>query len=214
MHVRLLLRAIQARDRARLGRLQRDHPGVRIDPRASSNLAVASWTLGPAARVEIGADVVTERDPRRLRIAVGEGAELVVGDRTWLRTEVERVQIVVYPGARIEIGPEGFMNGCLLSAKSTVRLGFRVWIGPGSRVYDSDQHDLDADHPESTEPVQIGDYSWVASDVTVLKGVEIGGHCVVGTRSLVSRPIPPHSLAYGSPAARRGPIGDRSSVLP
>ena len=50
-------------------------------------------------------------------------------------------------------------------------------------------------------PVEIGDYTWVAADVTVLKGVRIGSHCIVGTRSLVTRDVPDHSLAYGMPGA-------------
>jgi acetyltransferase-like isoleucine patch superfamily enzyme len=58
----------------------------------------------------------------------------------------------------------------------------------------------------------IGDYVWVASDVTVLRGVTIGEHSVIGARSLVTSDIPPHSLAFGSPARVRGSVGDRSRV--
>jgi acetyltransferase-like isoleucine patch superfamily enzyme len=52
----------------------------------------------------------------------------------------------------------------------------------------------------------------VAADVTVLKGVRIGSHCIVGTRSLVTRDVPDHSLAFGSPATVRGKVGDRSKT--
>ena len=48
-------------------------------------------------------------------------------------------------------------------------------MGLGSRVFDSDQHDFDAERPEVIAPVEIGDYTWIAADVTVLKGVRIGG---------------------------------------
>ena len=78
-------------------------------------------------------------------------------------------------------------------------------MGPGSRVFDADQHDLDAEHPEVMAPVTIGDYAWVASDVTVLRGVTIGEHAVIGARSLVTRDVPPHTLAFGSPATRARP---------
>ena len=63
-------------------------------------------------------------------------------------------------------------------------------MGPGSRVFDSDQHDFDAEHPEVAAPVAIGDYVWIASDVTVLRGVTIGEHSVIGARSLVTRDVP------------------------
>jgi len=50
------------------------------------------------------------------------------------------------------------------------------------------------------------------SDVTILRGVTIGEHSVIGTRSLVTRDIPAHTLAYGQPAKPQGTIGDRSAT--
>lgn len=194
--------------------MARRHPGLEIAPGASTNLAVARFELGAGARVVIEDGVVTERTPRALRIHVAEGGELRIGAGTWLRTEVESVQLVVYPRARMTIGVEGFLNGCFLSAKSEVATGRRTWIGPGSRVYDADQHDFDAQTKERRAPVRIGDFTWVASSVTVLRGVSIGSHCVVGAHSLVTSDVPDHSLAFGVPARVRGSVGDRSNVLP
>ena len=77
-------------------------------------------------------------------------------------------------------------------------------------MFDADQHDLDDARPERAEPVAIGDFAWIAADVTVLRGVSIGAHSVVGARSLVTRDVPPHTLAYGQPAVPRGPVGDRT----
>ena len=58
----------------------------------------------------------------------------------------------------------------------------------------------------------IGDHVWIASDVTVLRGVTIGAHAVIGTRSLVTNDVPPHGLAFGIPARVRGVVGDRSKT--
>jgi acetyltransferase-like isoleucine patch superfamily enzyme len=208
--VRLRLKAIQAWDRLRLARVSARVPGLEIDPAASSNLAAARFSLGAGARLRIGPGVVTERLPGALYFSLGPGAQVDVGEGTWLRTEVHPVRVMAFAGARIEIGPEGFLNGCHLSAKGALRTGRRTWIGMGSRVFDADQHDLDAEHPEVVEPVTLGDHVWVASDVTVLRGVSIGDHCVIGTRSLVTGDIPPHSIAFGQPARVRGHVGDRS----
>ena len=68
----------------------------------------------------------------------------------------------------------------------------------------------DADRSEVTESGIMGDCVWVAADVTILRGVTIGDHSVIGTRSLVTRDIPPHTLAFGQPAEPRGKVGDRS----
>jgi acetyltransferase-like isoleucine patch superfamily enzyme len=210
--VRLQLKTLQAYDRFRLRRLMARHCGLEIDPTASSNLAAARYDLAESARLRIGAGVVTERLAGALHFSLGPEAEVSIGEGTWLRTEIGSVHIVAFEGARIELGAQGFLNGCHLSAKSGLRLGRRAWIGVGSRVFDSDQHDLDSEHPEVTQAVTIGDCVWVASDVTILRGVTIGEHSVIGACSLVTRDIPPHTLAFGQPATPQGVIGDRSST--
>jgi len=208
----LVLSSIQAYDRFRLARLAAAHPGLAIHPSASTNLASASIELAEGASLHIGPGVVTERRHHGVRFSLGPGARVSVGEGTWLRSDVGTVQLYAFAGAHIEVGPDCFLNGCHLSAKSSLRLGRSAWVGPGSRVFDSDQHDLDADHHELTQPVVLGDFVWVASDVTVLRGVEIGAHSVIGTRSLVTRSIPEHTLAYGVPARPGGEVGDRSEV--
>ena len=208
--VRLQLRAIQAWDRWRLRRLAARTPGLEIDPRASSNFAAARYSLEPGARLRIGAGVVTDRIPHALRFILGAGAEISVGEGTWLRTELGPLVLAAFAGARIEIGPECFLNGCHLSAKSHVALARKAQVGPGSRVFDSDQHDLDDTRPEQTARVTIGEYAWIAADTTVMRGVAIGAHSVIGARSLVTRDVPPHTLAFGIPAQARGEVGDRS----
>jgi len=205
----LWLRLVQALDRLRLALRQARQPGLEIDASASTNLACARFRLGPGARLRIGPRVVTERRPG-LHFLLEPGARVEVGEGTWLRTEVGPIHVVAWSGARIEIGPEGLLNGCHLSAKRELRIGRRVWIGPGTRIFDADQHDLDAERPERVAPVSVGDCAWIASDVTVLRGVRIGAHSIVGTRSLVTRDVPPHTLAFGQPAVVRGRVGDRS----
>ena len=181
------------------------HRGLEIDPAASSNLAAARYELAEGARLRIAAGVVTERLAGALHFSLGRGAEISVGEGTWLRTEIDPVHIIAFDGARIALGPLGFLNGCHLSAKRELRTGRRTWIGLGSRVFDSE-------HPEITQAVTIGDCVWVASDVTILRGVTIGEHSVIGTRSLVTRDIPAHTLAYGQPETLHGVIGDRSET--
>jgi acetyltransferase-like isoleucine patch superfamily enzyme len=210
--IRLLLELIQAWDRLRLRRLARAHPGLEIHPDASTNLAVAGFSLAPGARLRIGPGVVTERRSEGVSFHLGAGAEVEIGAGSWLHSEVAPVRLRAFPGGRIRVGPDAFLNGCHLSSKAELNLGQGVWVGPGTRVFDSDQHALDSDRPECSEPVRIGDHCWISSDVTVLRGVEIGAHCVIGTRSLVTRSIPEHSLAFGNPATPRGRVGDRSKV--
>ncbi len=209
---RARLKTIQAVDRLRLAARKRANPGLVMDPEASTNFSSSHFAIAPGGRLVIGPRVYTERLARGVHISVAEGATVEIGADTWLRSDLGPVIIFAFPGAHIRIGKEGFLNGCHLSAKARLAIGDRVWIGPGSRVFDADQHDLDADTKERVEPVEIGDHCWIASDVTVLRGVRIGEQSVVGARSLVSKSIPPHSLAIGSPAEAAGKVGDRTTV--
>lgn len=208
----LYLKALQAWDRRRLARLAARHPGFEMDPRASSNFAAARFALAPGARLRIGAGAVTDRVPGALLISLGPGASLELGAGSWLRTEIEPVRIVAFDGAHIEIGADVLLNGCHLSAKREVRLGRGASVGFGSRIFDADQHDFDEARPERVAPVRVGDHTWIAADVTVLRGVEIGSHCVVGARSVLTKSLPDHTLAFGQPATPRGRVGDRSTA--
>lgn len=208
----LFMRMVAAWDRRQLRLLMRRHPGVEIHPTAAPAFARATFVLEPGARLTIGPGVVTERRLEGVRISIRTGGEVVIGENTWLRSDLAPVILNAYSGARLEIGADGFLNGAQVSAKAGVTLGRGTWLGPGSRVWDSDQHALDEEHPERPRAVRIGDHVWVAADVTILSGVTIGDHCVIGTRSLVTSSIAPHSLAFGSPARPRGVVGDRSRV--
>ena len=185
------------------------HPGLRIDRTASPGFGVARMSLTPGAKLTIGANAATEYRPGLLNLVIFDGAEIEIAQNAWLRTEAGPVNLVAFPGARILIGPEVMLNACSVSAQREVAIARRATLGPGTRIYDF-SHDLDDARKAEVAPVSIGEFSWIASDVTVMPGVTIGAHCVIGARSLVTRDVPPHTLAFGIPAEVRGAIGDRS----
>lgn len=61
---------------------------------------------------------------------------------------------------------------------------------------------------ESAKPIVIGRDCWLASNVVVCGGVTIGEGCVIGAGSVVTRDIPPYSLAAGNPCRVIRPITD------
>ena len=51
-----------------------------------------------------------------------------------------------------------------------------------------------------TQPVFIGDQSYLYNNVVILPGTYIGKHCTIGANSLVKGEIPDYSVAVGNPA--------------
>lgn len=113
--------------------------------------------------------------------------------------------------AVIRIGPETkFSNNVQLFAEKGITMGARCLVGDAVMIIDSDFHDLS---PESrhagagvAEPVVIEDNVFIGSRVIILKGVTIGRDSVIGAGSVVTRSIPPRTVAAGNPAKVLRPL--------
>jgi acetyltransferase-like isoleucine patch superfamily enzyme len=107
-----------------------------------------------------------------------------------------------YIGADVYIGPHA-----ILSADDVpVVIGDGTIIGPGFCVMAGD-HDFrtagvsyGASPRGRNEPVVIGRNVWIGARVLLLKGVNIGDGSVIGAGAVVSRDVPPFSIALGVPA--------------
>jgi len=56
------------------------------------------------------------------------------------------------------------------------------------------------DRPLSSRPVNIGCNVWLGEQVCILPGVTVGDGAIIGANSVVTRDIPPNSIAAGNPA--------------
>lgn len=50
------------------------------------------------------------------------------------------------------------------------------------------------------QSILIGKHVWVGAMVSILKGVTLGDNSIVGTRSIVTKDVPPNTVAAGIPA--------------
>lgn len=50
------------------------------------------------------------------------------------------------------------------------------------------------------QPVLIREYAWVGAGATILPGVCIGRHAIVGAGSVVTKDVPDYAVAVGNPA--------------
>lgn len=104
-------------------------------------------------------------------------------------------------GDHVDIG-----NGTIFYASKTggIRIGSNTLIAAQSYIIDSDhgteKGQLIRKQLLSTDKITIGEDVWLAANVTVLKGSDIGEGAVIGAKSLVKGEIPPNSIAVGVPA--------------
>jgi len=49
-------------------------------------------------------------------------------------------------------------------------------------------------------PITIGNDVWIGRRVIILPGVVIGDGCVIGAGAVVTKSLPPYSVAVGNPA--------------
>lgn len=95
---------------------------------------------------------------------------------------------------------------CRITCAGTIRIGNDALFGPDVFITDHN-HGMDPEAPGGYSPqdimirgVTIGEGVWLGQRVCVLPGVTIGAHSIIGTNSVVTRNIPPYSMAVGDPA--------------
>jgi acetyltransferase-like isoleucine patch superfamily enzyme len=133
-----------------------------------------------------------------------DSGRLVIGENTLLEPGC---WLTLGPEARIEIGKECFLNrGTMLAASSLIEIGDHVMFANGCFVGDAAHRHDDPDMPvtrqgfEPGRPVRIGSNVWFGVNCAVTGGVTIGDRAVIGANSVVTRDIPPGSVAAGAPA--------------
>lgn len=84
----------------------------------------------------------------------------------------------------------------------STRLGDGVNIHGGNHVYNGVGNLIVENKKElgSDKPVILGNDIWIGANAIILAGVNIGDGCVIGAGSIVTKDIPPYSIAVGVPA--------------
>jgi acetyltransferase-like isoleucine patch superfamily enzyme len=130
--------------------------------------------------VEIGRGVFVDRDAW---FSVAPGARLTIGDNTHINRS-----FVVSCAGQVSIG-------------RNVVMADRVFIGDTNHGYTDVSIPILRQPMSAPRRVVIEDDCWLGINVCVLSGVTIGRHSVIGANSVVTRDVPPFSVACGNPAA-------------
>jgi acetyltransferase-like isoleucine patch superfamily enzyme len=136
-------------------------------------------------------------------ISIGEGT--VVGPYATLSAgvspqhELGEVEVVSI-GSRCVIG-----KGAGIVAHERVEIHDDVFTGHNVYITDANHGYEDVGTPigkqfAPSEPVVVGEHSWLGHGAIVLPGVTIGRHVVVGAGSVVTDDLPDRCVAVGNPA--------------
>lgn len=148
-------------------------------------------------RVWIDKRVELMRFPKN--IFIGSDVVLKEGARICACNENAQVRI----GARTTIGYHNF-----IFASANIQIGEDCLIAPFVYIVDSDHRIAKGQkinlQGNSTKAITIGNDVWIASNVTILKGVNIADGAVVAANSVVNKDIGANEIWAGSPAKKVG----------
>jgi acetyltransferase-like isoleucine patch superfamily enzyme len=120
----------------------------------------------------------------------------------------------VLPGAQIGVDCnicDGVFieNDVILGDRVTVKCGVQLWdgvrvaddvfIGPNA-TFTNDEFPRSKARPPTFKSTKVQRGASLGANCTILPGVTIGEHCLVGAGAVVSSDVPPHAIVRGNPA--------------
>jgi acetyltransferase-like isoleucine patch superfamily enzyme len=105
---------------------------------------------------------------------------------------------------RIERGTRcpGLAIGCYLDGRNGITIGKNTWIGPRCSLISRNHNRYDYQEYEGANPIIIGDNCWLATNVVILSGVQLGDHTVVAAASVVTKSFPEGNVLLAGVPAR------------
>ena len=157
------------------------------------------WNNGRAAAQIRGLDPSVQFDGGVTVAGTGNvqiGEKSRIGDLAEFTTEHEGV---------IRIGREVRLNrGATVCAYTEVAIGDYTMVGEFVSIRDANhgiaRGELVRSQPHDTRPIRIGSDVWVGRGACILPGVTIGDGAIIGANSIVTKDVPPNTIAAGIPA--------------
>lgn len=129
------------------------------------------------------------------------GHNSILSEGTWLNVNIrDKTEKKIIIGNNCHIGKRNFLSsGPLIQVKDYCLTSVDChFLGCGHNI-ESPFIPYNASGPSSGKIIIVGVNCWLGTSVTVLEGVQIGYGSVIGARSVVTKSIPPFSIAFGNP---------------
>lgn len=149
---------------------------------------------------------------KNLRLLLGIPAiqgnlRLVIGDNVTLHGVATFSGSKVFDAPTLYVGDNSYIGYQVsMSIGRDISIGKNVLIANRVTIISYDGHPVNPAErhlpapPESSKPIVISDNVWIGANSVILKGVTVGEGAVIGSSSVVTRNVPPNSIAVGNPA--------------
>lgn len=153
----------------------------------------------------LGMQLIGDVHLRRIRVP-RNCHDIRIEGPTYLDDEVVLiVSGTVRDHPKITIGPRcGFNRYTLIDASLRIVFAEGCRVGPGCYITDHNHGTAREkwihEQPLEEKATHIGRDTWLGAGVKVMKGVTIGDGAIIGAGAVVTRDIPPYTIAAGIPA--------------
>jgi len=151
-------------------------------------------TIGPNCLISPEARIC----PRQGRITIGADTQIAPGAAV-------QGNVCIGHHASVQANTSLIGYGEIDNPSGQIQIGNYVRIAPYVFIIAGNHRFEDTTRPIHEQgmtfaPVTVQDDVWIGAHVVVVAGVTIGQGSVIGAGSVVTRDIPPYSIAVGSPA--------------
>lgn len=175
-------------------------PGQRLIARVKT-----AWELAPPTAYLCGAFlrrkltsaglIIVQPGKPRVQV-VNRGGKIICGSVTFF----PGIRLECLRGGCIVIGDGTYLNhDTEIIAAREVRIGRDCKIAWDVIIMDTNQHGIGGE-PPVVRPVVIGNNVWIGARSIILPGVTLGDGAIIGAGAVVTRDVPPRSVAAGNPA--------------
>jgi acetyltransferase-like isoleucine patch superfamily enzyme len=137
-----------------------------------------------------------------VELEIGRDAVIKLGRWSWIGhgTKIRAHEGIVEIGAKSVLGQE-----CTISSFQHVSIGRECIVADRVMLIDFDHGVVEEERPIRLQgiykrDVRVGNNCWIGYGACLLRGATVGDNCIIGTSTVVTKDLPPNSVAAGAPA--------------